>query len=362
MQTISVIGVMSGSSMDGIDLACCNLTFNNNSWSYQITASETIPYNETWRQRLSQLYKQKADIFPKLDAFYGRYIGGLINDFIAKNNLSVDLIASHGHTAFHRPEAGFTAQIGNGAAINAITGIPVVCDFRTVDIALGGQGAPLVPVGDKLLFSNYDACLNLGGFANISIIGSANITAFDICPCNIVLNRAARWLKQQFDDEGKIAASAEVDPDLLDELNELNFYSKTGPKSLGRDWINNEFWPIVKIYPDTSEQEKLATLAEHISIQVADVLNKNNSNNVLVTGGGVHNTHLLNLIKTKTNAQLHIPENQIIDYKEALIFALLGVLRLLNQNNVLASVTGSKKDSIGGALYGNFLPLLDKIK
>lgn len=352
---------MSGSSMDGIDLVCCNFSLVNNQWRFDILASETVPYNETWRQRLSQLYKQKADIYPKLDFFYGKYIGKLINEFISKNNLNVDLIASHGHTAFHRPKDGFTAQIGDGAAIQAETGIPVVCNFRTTDVALGGQGAPLVPVGEKFLFSGFDGFLNLGGFANITIMGS-NITAFDISPCNIVLNRAARWLKKPYDDGGQIAASAEVDPELLKELNELEYYQKSGPKSLSRDWINMEFWPIVKSYPDTSEQEKLATLTEHISTQIADTLNKYNLNKVLATGGGVFNTHLLNLIKNKTTALIEVPDTTLVNYKEALIFAFLGVLRMLNQNNVLSSVTGSKSDNIGGALYGNFLPLLNKIQ
>ncbi len=361
MQTFSVIGVMSGSSMDGVDLACCDIMVDNGNFSYTVKAAETIGYDEVWRQRLSQLYKQKAEIYPKLNAFYGKYIGKLINDFILKNSLKPDFIASHGHTAFHQPAAGFTAQVGDGAAISAITGLPVVCDFRSFDVALGGQGAPLVPIGDKLLFSDYDACLNLGGIANISFVGSDKITAFDIVPCNIVLNRAARWLKLPYDDGGKIAAGAEVDTYLLDELNEINFYNQSGPKSLGREWINTEFWPIVKSYPDTMEEEKLATLCEHIATQIAQVINKAGAQQVLVTGGGVFNTHLLNLIKAKSNANMVVPNDMVVAYKEAIIFGLLGVLRLLNQPNVLASVTGSKDNHVGGALYGNFLPLLSKI-
>lgn len=361
MQTFCVIGVMSGSSMDGVDLACCNITVDNGKYEYEVKAAETIGYDEVWRQRLSQLYKQKAEIYPKLNAFYGRYIGKLINQFVAKNGLKPDFIASHGHTAFHQPAAGFTAQIGDGAAISAITGLPVVCDFRSLDVALSGQGAPLVPIGDKLLFNDYDACLNLGGIANISFIGSEQITAFDIAPCNIVLNRAARWLKLPYDDGGKIAASAEVDTYMLDELNEIAFYNQPGPKSLGREWINAEFWPIVKSYPDTMEEEKLATLCEHIATQVAQVINNGNAKQVLVTGGGVFNTHLLNLIKAKSNAAIVVPNDTVVAYKEAIIFGLLGILRLLNQPNVLASVTGSKANHVGGALYGNFLPLLTKL-
>lgn len=361
MQTFCVIGVMSGSSMDGVDLACCNFTQTNGNWRYELLAANTTPYSEVWRQRLSQLYKQKADIYPKVNAYYGKYLGQLINSFIADNQLKPDLISSHGHTIFHQPASGFTAQVGDGAAISAITGLPVVSDLRTTDVALGGQGAPLVPLGEKLLFTNYDAFVNLGGIANVSIMGSNSVKAFDVVPCNIVLNRAARWLKLPFDEEGKIASSADVDTDLLDDLNDLEFYHINGPKSLGREWINNDFWPIVKSYLDISEAEKLATLSAHISFQVSEVLNAYNATNVMVTGGGVHNTHLLNGIKNKTKGTLVVPDNNLVDYKEAVIFALLGLLRLLNQNNVLASVTGSKNNNIGGALYGNFLHLLNKI-
>lgn len=360
MQKLSVIGVMSGSSMDGVDLACCEFDFNNQLWQYKIIASQTIPYNEVWRQRLALLYQQKAEIYPKTNAFYGKYLGQLLNQFIAQNNLQVDLIASHGHTIFHQPQNGFTAQIGDGAAINAITNIPVVSDFRTSDIALGGQGAPLVPVGDKLLFADFDACLNLGGIANISFTNSDTIKAFDICPCNIVLNRIARWLNQPFDNEGRIAASADLDQPLLDELNALSFYQIDSAKSLGREWINENFWPIVKRYVDISEAEKMATLVQHISTQIANVINNQNAKKVLVTGGGAFNTFLLNQIKTKTNAEIITPTNEIINYKEALIFAFLGVLRIQNLTNTFSSVTGSKHDAIGGALYGNFSKLLTK--
>ncbi|MES2380478.1 MAG: anhydro-N-acetylmuramic acid kinase [Bacteroidota bacterium] len=354
MNKYRVIGVMSGSSMDGVDLAYCEFELVNTTWEYKIVAAQTIPYDEKWRVRLSQLYKQPIEIYPKTDAFYGRYLGQLVKKFVQEYKLTVDFVASHGHTIFHQPEQGFTAQIGCGAGLNAESGLPVVTNFRNIDVMLGGQGAPLVPIGDKFLFTEYDACLNLGGISNISFNSQQGITAFDISPCNIVLNRVARWLKLPFDDGGKIAASAEVDTELLSELNEIPFYQKKGAKSLGREWINTSFWPIVKNYLDTSEPEKMATLVEHIATQIADVLNHYNIQKILVTGGGAFNTFLIETLQKKTSCQIVIPEATLVNYKEALIFAFLGILRLRNENNILSSVTGASRDSIGGALHGNF--------
>ncbi|MBC7381907.1 MAG: anhydro-N-acetylmuramic acid kinase [Bacteroidia bacterium] len=353
-----VIGVMSGSSMDGVDVAYCEIYYKNNNWQFEIKVAHTFPYDEKWRITLSQLYKQYIEVFPKTHAFYGRYLGELINKFIKSHHLSVDLIASHGHTIFHQPAFGFTAQIGDGSAISAETGLPVVCDFRSMDIALGGQGAPLVPVGDRLLFGKYEACLNLGGIANISFTVGDQMKAFDIGPCNIVLNRVARWLNKPYDDEGKIAASANVDTYLLEKLEVLPYYRINGAKSLGREWINESFWPIVKSYPNMREEEKMATLAQHIANQIAISVNEHKLQKILVTGGGTFNKHLIGLIRKHTDAELEIPTDAIVNFKEALIFAFLGVLRIRNEENVLSSVTGSKQNHIGGALYGNFKELI----
>lgn len=355
---MKVIGVMSGTSMDGIDLVYAEILEDANNWTYQIMAAETIPYNETWRIRLSQLHKQPIFLYPKTSAFYGRYIGQLVQAFIKKHQAKVDLISSHGHTIFHQPGEGFTAQIGDGAAIHAESQLPVVCDFRTTDVALGGQGAPLVPIGDRLLFNNFDSCLNLGGFANISFINHDDTKAFDICPCNILLNRVARWLNKPFDDGGLIAASGAIDHDLLEQLNDLDFYQLQSAKSLGREWVNDVFWPVVKSVSDISEADMMATLAEHIAVQISNVLNRYKAGKVLVSGGGALNTHLVSRISAKTEAIIHLPEEQVIHFKEALIFALLGVMRIKNLNNSLKSVTGSRRDNIGGALYGDFSKLI----
>lgn len=360
----NVLGIMSGTSMDGIDLALCELAEEGGQWSYQILATETIPYDSKWRIRLSQLRKQTPLVYVKTDTFYGHYLGSLANDFIAKNNVSVDLISSHGHTVFHQPDGSVTAQVGSGAAIHAVTGLPVACDFRTVDVALGGQGAPLVPMGDELLFNGYDAYLNMGGFCNISTRHNGNLEAFDICPGNIILNRIARNLGKDYDENGEIAAQGGINYDLLKDLNSIEYYSKTGPKSLAREWINSVFWPIVREVEKKNKQEDLMkTLADHVAGQIAKTIDGITNNQpdgfkVLVTGGGAYNGTLMELLRTHTDAEFIVPEDKnVIEYKEALIFALLGVLRIKNQNNVLANGTGASRDNIGGALYGDFSSL-----
>lgn len=354
---------MSGSSMDGVDLAYCELTEQNSRWSYEILAAETVPYDAKWRNRLSQLYKQPAVIFAKTDAFYGRYLGELVSGFIQRHKVHADAVASHGHTIFHSPEEGFTSQIGHGAYIHATCGLPVISDFRTTDVALGGQGAPLVPIGDNLLFHSYAYCLNLGGFANISANINDTMHAFDIAPCNIILNRCARMLQMAYDHNGNMAAQGIVHDDLLNDLNALEFYHQPWPKSLNREWINTTLWPVTKDF-SLSPQDKLATLCAHIATQIANAIsllqqkNPDSGNNLLVTGGGALNTYLVNELRKRTAIEVTVPDVNTVNFKEALIFALLGVLRLRNENNCLHSVTGAAQNNIGGALYGDFNKLL----
>lgn len=352
MKTYKVIGVMSGTSLDGLDLAYCNFKLVNGKWSYTIECGATIPYDYKWLVRLTELPKQPIHLYAKTDAFYGKYIGLQVQTFMAQNGLEkVDLIASHGHTIFHQPDAGFTAQIGSGAAIYAETGIPTVCDLRSVDVALGGQGAPLVPVGDELLFSEYDACLNLGGFANISYRKHDKRIAFDICACNMLLNRVAQQAGKQYDENGDMARDGIVHNELLKELNSLPFFTQHGAKSLGREWVENDIWPIVGKY-DIVLEDLLATFVEHIAIQVSTVIENANALQVLVTGGGAFNGFLLERMESYLQQPLTVGNEQLVQYKEALIFAFLGVLRMENTPNSRASVTGAKIDSIGGALFG----------
>jgi anhydro-N-acetylmuramic acid kinase len=341
---------MSGTSMDGLDLAHCTFEESSGSFSYTLGACETIPYPDTWLMRLKNLPFASALEYAETHTEYGRYIGELIEDFVNRNSLVTDFVASHGHTIFHNPAKRYTSQIGDGAAIAAACKLPVVCDFRSTDVAASGQGAPLVPIGDQLLFAGYDYCLNLGGFANISMQKQEKRIAYDIAPVNIILNYIAGKKGKTYDKNGEMAASGKVHHDLLNTLNNLGFYQMEPPKSLGREWIENEILPMLALY-NISHEDAAKTFCEHIAVQIAACLDNNQHKQMLVTGGGTFNTHLMHCIKSRTAVKLIVPDPKTINYKEALVFAFLGLLRMENKPNCLASVTGATHDVSGGAVY-----------
>lgn len=345
-----VIGLMSGTSLDGVDLAACVFTRHENDWSYQIEQAETIAYPEEWLSLLPTLMKADAYTFAKANSDLGYYFGRLIKAFTLKHKIKTDFVASHGHTVFHQPELGLTTQIGSGAAIAACCGLPVVCDFRSTDVACGGQGAPLVPVGDALLFSGFKFCLNLGGFSNVSYQADGQRIAYDICPVNTILNQLAKRLGLDYDRDGLLARTGNVDMLLLEKMNTLSYYDSKPPKSLGFEWTNTHIWPILNAsYLSTADL--LRTVVEHVAIQLARSLSDFEKGKILVTGGGAKNLFLIERLAAHSKHELIIPENKIIDYKEALIFAFLGVLRVRGEVNCLSSVTGASKDSVGGAIY-----------
>jgi len=349
-KTYSVIGLMSGTSLDGIDIAHCIFEQPGDKWTYRITHAETLPYSPEWKLRLSVLEGDSALGFVQADIEYGHLLGELTRVFINKHALKPDLIASHGHTIFHQPEKKITCQIGRGSAISAETGISVVCDFRSLDVALGGQGAPLVPIGDQLLFGEYDFCLNIGGFTNISYQSEGQRKAFDVCPANIVLNSLANKSGHDFDRGGELAGKGRVEAALLNKLNAIPYYLMEPPKSLGKEWVMENIFPVLKNY-DFSPADLLATFCEHIAIQVGFVTGRDRSKKLLITGGGAFNHYLISRIRHHVLPDIIIPDHNTINYKEALIFAFLGVLRLRNEVNCLRSVTGAIRDSSGGAIY-----------
>lgn len=353
MKKYSVIGLMSGTSLDGLDIAHCYFFEEDEKWSFQLEKAVTIPYEKEWKEKLQQAADSSAIEIAQLDVDYGRYLGTLTKEFIAKHQITVQIIASHGHTIFHTPKTGLSLQIGCGANIAAICNVPVICDFRTLDVALGGEGAPLVPIGDKLLFSEYEYCLNLGGIANISYEENGKRLAFDICPANMALNYFANKAGLEYDENGKLAGQGVINAELLNDLNALDFYKHQSPKSLGREWFEKVFLPIAEKY-ELPIADKLSTICEHIGMKVGEALKKNTQENketILVTGGGSFNRHLLQAIARHCTAAVHIPGNEIVNYKEALIFGFLGVLRFLNKINVLQSVTGANRDSSSGTIY-----------
>lgn len=349
----TVIGIMSGTSLDGVDLACVFFTKKGQQWSYKLVAGQTYSYSKAWKERLKVLIHQDAALYAQTHTDLGHLFAWYVNKFIKEFRLKPDLIASHGHTIFHQPALKFTSQIGEGAAIASLTGIPVVCDFRTTDLSKGGQGAPLVPIGDRLLFGKYHYCLNLGGIANISFEQSNQRIAFDICPVNMAMNYVAGFRNKAYDKNGLLASKGKVSYDLLKKLNALAFYRKTHPKSLGAEWFNRFFKPLLDGNPYTPE-DLLATLAEHMVWQIKKVLDTNaagRKKTMLITGGGAHNKFLVLKMKQLLPVEIVIPEKEVIDFKEAIIFALLGLLRLRHEKNTLASVTGAGSDSSSGAIY-----------
>ncbi len=358
-KTYTALGTMSGTSLDGLDLALCRFYYENLTWRFEILKAQTIGYSEEIKNRMRQAGLLSGFDLIRFHKEYGKYIGHEINIFL-KDTEKPDIISSHGHTVFHRPEINLTFQIGDGAFIAAETGITTVADFRNQDTALGGQGAPLVPAGDELLFSEYHFCLNLGGIANFSYKDTENKRrAFDICPVNIIANYFAEKLGAQFDRDGNFGKSGEIDYSLLNELNEIDFYRNRSPKSLGREYIDEKIFPIFDKYQLSSES-KLRTFYEHAAHQIAETVNTCKATTppphadapkILITGGGAHNKFLTERLRACFNPEIIIPDKKIVDYKEALIFAFLGVLRIENINNCLSSVTGASKDNLGGLIY-----------
>jgi len=353
----SAVGIMSGTSCDGLDLALCEFQFSKNTWHYKIEKEDTADYPEELKNKLINVTELSSEELVELDFSYGSYIGQRINNFLSGTEHKPDLIASHGHTVFHQPEKGFTLQIGNGEAILRETQIPVVNDFRSHDIILGGQGAPLVPIGDKLLFGEYQFCLNLGGISNISFDKDGNRIAYDISPANLILNYLAAMVGQSYDKDGLLARKGNLDHKLFNTLNNCGYYREDIPKSLGIERIRAEFFPLLQ---DNSRiEDKLCTCVDHIAYQVNREISKNVDHNlpsdskVLITGGGARNPVLIDAFNSYKSSQIEfiVPEPQLVDYKEALIFSFLGILKMRGEVNVLSSVTGAQSDSCSGVVH-----------
>ncbi|MBD0830768.1 anhydro-N-acetylmuramic acid kinase [Aestuariibaculum sediminum] len=344
-----VIGVMSGTSLDGIDLIYVSFE-KSNRWNFQVIHAQTVTYPKVWCTVLSDLVSRSIEELKSIDLEYTNYLAEVIKNFITEFNIDkIDAVCSHGHTALHQPEKEITYQIGNLPELAKKIQETVVCDFRVQDVAFGGQGAPLVPIGDKLLFSNFDFCLNLGGFANISTEIENKRIAYDICPVNIVLNHYVKKLGYDYDDGGKIAAKGVVHRDLLNELNAIPFYLEDFPKSLGLEWVNLKIFPLIDGF-QLSVNDVLRTFVEHIALQLANEMNKKKKASVFITGGGVYNAFLIKRLKTYTENNIVIPEAAIVEFKEALIFGFLGVLKLRNEINCLSTVTGASKDHSSGKI------------
>lgn len=339
------IGLMSGTSLDGLDIAYVEFKLDEK-WQFELGICETIPYTEEWIVQLSDLHEDSNMKIQQKDIKYGLYLGNLAQKFIQTNKLKVNFICSHGHTIFHQPENNYTLQIGDGQSIANQSLETVISDFRSLDVSLGGQGAPLVPIGDHLLFEDYNYCLNLGGFSNVSYQINSIRKAYDICPVNIILNDLAQQIGHPYDKNGAIAQTGNRIESLFTQLNQLPYYEVKGPKSLAKEWVEQYIQPLLKQHANIPDL--LHTFTEHAAFQMGKNLQYGSC---LVTGGGAFNSYLIERLKRYTKTEIHLPNKKIIEYKEALIFAFLGVLRYRNEVNCLSSVTGAKSDCSGGVIF-----------
>ncbi|HMY83372.1 MAG TPA: anhydro-N-acetylmuramic acid kinase [Saprospiraceae bacterium] len=360
------LGVMSGSSLDGIDFALCRFTFDetadNPILEWHIVEAETFELSVFWEERLKKAYLASAKELWLAHVTFGKYIGDLANTFMKRLDIKPNFISSHGHTVFHEPQNHMTLQLGHGAAIAGATGYPVICDFRSTDVALNGQGAPMIPIAENLLFSEYPLCLNIGGIANISARVDSHYIAFDVSPANQVLNKLASLAGQAFDQDGLTARKGILQPELIIALNKMEYFAAPYPKSLDNNWIMKEFYPVIKNF-DYSPEDKLNTLcnfiAQRISQELKLICQREQTNfsgkNMLVTGGGAYNQYLMECIaeicRNENGIQVSIPPKTIIEFKEALLMALAGLLRIKNIPNMMKTVTGSMVDNIGGCIY-----------
>ena len=354
MEHFRIIGLMSGTSLDGVDVVDITLTNDSSlEWSFIIHHAKTYPYSKNIIQKLQNATRLSAIDLQLLDHELGLYFGAIVNEFVRDFSLDKDKItavASHGHTIFHQPEKGVTLQIGNGVEGSLISGLKWVCDFRSKDVALEGNGAPLVPVGDAYLFSALsDSFLNLGGFSNISFRNNGQWTAFDICPVNLIFNHFSKAFGLVYDKNGELGRKGVLDIPLYDKLNSISYYHKVGAKSLGKEWLEEEFFPI--IYNKKNIENVITTCYHHVAFQLLEILNNNNLSSVFITGGGAKNKFLIELLTKKYSGKIIIPSEELVDFKEAVVFGLLGALRLKNEVNVFSSVTGARKDSCSGVIH-----------
>lgn len=350
-----LIGLMSGTSGDGLDIAYCRFE-KNERWAFRLLHTQTIPFPEDLGKLLSTAHRLPASELVQLDVTFGAWMGREVKRFCEIHQCSPLAICSHGHTVFHNPAQGYSLQIGNGWALRRHAGFPVVSDFRMSDIQWGGQGAPLVPVGDRYLFGEVDFCLNLGGIANISMEQDGQRLAFDTCPFNLLLNPLAEQLGAPYDDRGIWASQGRIHEELLADLNGLPFYALSGAKSLAREDMESVFTPCLEKF-SIAAKDKLATLTEHYALQLARIIQRYQSHarpSVMLTGGGAYHAFFRSRLDYHLGGSWKqvVVSNQVIEFKEALVFAFLGYLRILGENNTLHEVTGASRDTCGGIYFG----------
>jgi len=349
-----ILGLMSGSSLDGIDMALCSFSGLGESLQWKLIHSVHVPFEPKWKKLLQDLPGSSAYDLSLADYDFGNLLGASSKKYFS--DFKPDYIASHGHTIFHYPALKMTCQIGNGAVIASASGINTICDFRSMDIGYGGQGAPIVSLFDLDFFGGLDVLVNLGGIANLTVPDKNQTIAYDIGPCNQLLNYLAGSIGLEYDQDGLLAAQGEIDQNLLKTLSGHSYFDRTFPKTLDNGYIFNEFVPILD-KSKASVQDKLRTVVELIAKMLSREITMHLANHktkagVMFTGGGAKNTFLMETFRKKAvGFEMIETDDEMIDFKEAIMMAYLGYLRVKGKINVLSKVTGASKDSIGGSIY-----------
>lgn len=346
---------MSGTSLDGLDLCAVEFERTNGRWTYRIHAFETIPYRGTlWPEHLTAAYRDRGALRTQVSHEFALWCQGQWLDFGARHQFAAHAVAHHGHTVEHDPLRGITVQIGHEASAFASSPIPVVGDFRSGNVARGGQGAPLVPLADRDLFEDFAVCVNLGGFSNASWTDGGGLRrAGDLGPCNGLLNPLAGELGRDYDPEGTYAATGTARP--TPDLEKLHYYGAPFPKSLGREWMETDFLPAFNAKRPNRTEDALATASAHIAWSIAQGLRAANAPKgpALLSGGGAYNTDLIRRLReTAPEWEWTVAPKDILEAKEALAFAYLGLLRLRGEPNVLASYAGGTADGCDGSIFG----------
>jgi len=355
------IGLMSGSSLDGIDLALTTFEVETQPKGelrvlhWEIEKSKTIPYPAQWVSDLQKAPEMSGLELSLLHSKLGNYFGQVVLEFSKETDSPIDYISSHGHTVFHYPQKKMTLQIGDGAAIAALTGIDVFDNFRLQDIAAGGEGAPLAPIVDAYLFPEIKYTLNLGGIANINIKTANGYLAYDLCGANQILNALSKEAGKEYDENGQIAAKGQIIPKLLRQANQWDYLRLAPPKSLDNRQVQNHTVRLFSSYPSPLE-DRMFTAVHHIGYQIAASIHPHVGfvpEQLLITGGGALNTFLVSVIKEYLSPNIEIIKapDSLINFKECVLMGLLGLLNIYQLPTTLPSVTGAKWKTVGGCFH-----------
>ena len=353
------IGVMSGTSLDGIDISLCEIDNN----SIKEIHSSAYPFPSELKEEILEAIsgqitlEQLGTLDHKLGLLYAKTLTSFLQKYALRSE-SICAIGLHGQTLWHAPESAnpFTMQLGDPNLVVAATNIKVVADFRRADMANGGQGAPFAPAFHRAIFGEKNcAVLNIGGMANITLLGEEYL-GFDSGCGNVLLDYwAMQSLGVPYDKEGAFATSGEVIEELLEAMLVDPYFAKKPPKSTGREYFNSTWlantMPLFSSYKDADVQR---TLLELTAKSIANDINRYSVDEIIAYGGGVHNSFLMQRLTQLCKAKIVLSNHYGInaEFMEAMVFAWFAHKRINNEAIDLRTITGARKNSLLGAIYG----------